>query len=1038
VPIPAAPDQREAIMSAHRQLFLSAVSSEFQSYRELLAGDLKRPNLDVKVQEDFVTTGGHTLGKLDEYIRYCDAVIHLIGKATGSVPGKAAVSALLRKYPDLPDRLPSLADRLRLPQPGFSYTQWEAYLAIYHDRAVYIYRPTDDAPRDPKFKPDPAQEQSQSEHYQRLSDLDRDRGQFANQERLSSAVLRDLVEILPALQSTVAVEPTRLHHAAERLIGREADLIGLDQLWADEHKHVVVIRAWGGVGKTSLAAEWMAEMARKDWRGARRVFDWSFYSQGKRSGGDGDKAASADAFIAAALTFFGDPDPVAGSPWDRGARLARLVGATKSLLVLDGLEPLQHPPGPLAGQLKDPAVAAMLKGLAARNEGLCLVTTREKVDDLKSFYGKTAEHRELSHLSEETGAELLRVLGVQGTAKERRAASKEVRGHALTLHLMGRYLALAHEGDVRKRDLFEFSEADDEVQGGHAFRVLKAYETWLASSGEQGRRQLAILRLLGLFDRPADPLCLAALRQEPAIAELTDDLAGISDAQWNIAVKRLEEIGLVAPVEYKRLVVKGYDEKQAEDSIKHPSLTVEDLFKPEEVRPSGILCLSTAFSLESHPLLREHFAKQLRETADTAWREGHRRLFAHLQASVPYWPEGVDGLGPLYQAVAHGCQAGLEQQACDDVYCDRILRGTQSGGFYSTKNLGVFGADLGAVASFFTQPWHTVSANLSPTDQAWLLTTAALNLRALGRLSEAVEPMRVGLETIVVQEDWKNAAIGAGNVSQLELTLGEVSVALADAEQSVDYADRSKDPFQRMGKYATFADALHQAGRREEALRTFRQAEDLQAENRFDYPRLCSLPGFWYCDLLLADAERAGWRVTMGKAPEADITQLSSECEGVAERAAYAREIAIRHRSLLEIGLDHLTTTRAAFYGSLLDPAVSPDHFRRSARQGSASCDAAVDGLRRSGDTSYLPQGLLTRAWLHFVLADAEGCRADLDEAWEIALRGPMRLHMADILLTRARLFRDRDALAEARTLIEQCGYGRRKEELADAEAALA
>ena len=38
----------------------------------------------------------------------------------------------------------------------------------------------------------------------------------------------------------------------------------------------------------------------------------------------------------------------------------------------------------------------------------------------------------------------------------------------------------------------------------------------------------------------------------------------------------------------------------------------------------------------------------------------------------------------------------------------------------------------------------------------------------------------------------------------------------------------------------------------------------------------------------------------------------------------------------------------------------------------------------------------------------------------------------ADILLNRAR-----DALAQARTLIEQCGYARRQEELADAAAAL-
>jgi hypothetical protein len=294
----------------------------------------------------------------------------------------------------------------------------------------------------------------------------------------------------------------------------------------------------------------MAEMALKGWRGAERVFDWSFYSQGTRAEGD-QKAASADQFMAEALKFFGDPDPQLGSPADRGARLARLVTNSKSLLVLDGLEPLQHPPGPQAGKLKDPGVTALLKGLAAQNAGLCIVTTREKVDDLKHFYGKTADDWELSHLSEEAGAELLKTVGVVGSVKERRAASKEVKGHALTLQLMGRYLALAHGGDIRKRDLFEFTEADDETQGGHAFRVLKAYETWLPTSGESGRRELAILRLLGLFDRPADPGCLAALREPPMILGLTEELVNLNDAQWNIAVKRLEEIGLVTPVAYE-------------------------------------------------------------------------------------------------------------------------------------------------------------------------------------------------------------------------------------------------------------------------------------------------------------------------------------------------------------------------------------------------------------------------------------------------------------------------------------------------------
>jgi len=49
-----------------------------------------------------------------------------------------------------------------------------------------------------------------------------------------------------------------------------------------------------------------------------------------------------------------------------------------------------------------------------------------------------------------------------------------------------------------------------------------------------------------------------------------------------------------------------------------------------------------------------------------------------------------------------------------------------------------------------------------------------------------------------------------------------------------------------------------------------------------------------------------------------------------------------------------------------------------------------------------------------------------------------MLLLQADIQLTRARLFRDRVALEEARRLIEKHGYHRRDGELADALEAAA
>ena len=68
--------------------------------------------------------------------------------------------------------------------------------------------------------------------------------------------------------------------------------------------------------------------------------------------------------------------------------------------------------------------------------------------------------------------------------------------------------------------------------------------------------------------------------------------------------------------------------------------------------------------------------------------KGHPSLFEHLQGSVPSWPEGMEGLGPLYQAVAHSCQARLEQKAYKEVYQNRILRGRGIDGYYSFKQLG--------------------------------------------------------------------------------------------------------------------------------------------------------------------------------------------------------------------------------------------------------------------------------------------------------------------------------------------------------------
>ncbi len=429
-------------------------------------------------------------------------------------------------------------------------------------------------------------------------------------------------------------------------------------------------------------------------------------------------------------------------------------------------------------------------------------------------------------------------------------------------------------------------------------------------------------------------------------------------------------------------------------------------------------------ALDAHPLVRDYLAQALRERQPDAWREGHRRLYEQLKASVPYRPEGLAGLQPLYQAVVHGCLAGMQQEALVEVYRERILRGTGPRGFYSTRNLGAFGTDLGAVACFFADTWRRPALSLSEADQAWLLNAAAFRLRALGRLDEALEPMRNGAEMLVKQNAWKKAAAVYGNLSELQLTLGWVTAAVDSAGQAVAYANRNGDAFQRVERRATLADALHQHGEREAAAALFEEAETLQTEQQPEHPLLYSLRGFRYCDLLLAGAERAFWRGPVGDAA------IMRRCGEVTARAAQTLQWYERNRAgALTPALDQLTLARCTLYAALLQG--------EPLQAGRRETDCALDGLRAAAQQDHIPRGLLTRAWLRYSLGDPSGAEADLAEAEQIAARGNMRLHLADIHLTRAHLFRDRSELARARALIGECEYWRRLPELEDAEAAL-
>ncbi len=512
-----------------------------------------------------------------------------------------------------------------------------------------------------------------------------------------------------------------------KLVGREEELKQLDDVWANEKINILSLVADGGVGKSALVNAWLVSMQADRYRGADAVLGWSFFSQGSEQ-----RATSAEPFLNWALEKLGVAvDTTSNSA--KADKLAEAMAERRVLLVLDGVEPLQHGPGPQRGQLKDHGLRAFLRRFAqmpfASQHSLVVVTSRLAITGIQRWKDGSAPVRDLGFLLNDAGAELLESYGVHGPRVEMVAASREAGGHALRLTLMAGFLRELYDSDVRRRRNIRGWFGDPAVPGAHgATLVMESYEKeWLADQP----LLLAIMHIVGLFDRPANADCLKALRKKPAIKGLTDAIVGIDDVSWRHAVARLREVRLLSP--------------------------------PEKGAPEA---------LDAHPLVREWFGERLRKKSETAWRAAHSRLYDHLSRTTKEGDKPtLEQLAPLYQAIAHGCRAGRHQETLDDIYKNRICRRWPDGEleFYSSRKLGALGSNLAAITWLLEEPYETPAATLTEADRSWVLGQAAFFLREQGRFAEALPPLRASLQLVEGAKEWVNAAIGTSNLSEAEL-----------------------------------------------------------------------------------------------------------------------------------------------------------------------------------------------------------------------------------------------------------------------------
>ena len=909
----------------------------------------------------------------------------------------------------------------------------------------------------------------------------------------------------------------------ERFVGREGELAELDAAWASalsgepfrlpaglgrppaapghqpapgrvsaDPVRTVGIIAWGGFGKSALARQWLWRRFEKpnnpsdaaNAASADALF-WHDFQEGK----------GADAFAEGLLGYLAD-DPgftLDASLQDTARRLEflrRTLAGRRYLMVLDGLEVEQDASGGEGlGRMNTPFLREFLRAHTAGlfGKGLVLITSRLPLKDLDDFSGPYhAMDLEARPLKDAEVALLLKNEGVRELPEKELGELADISGRQpLALKTLAGILVRHNGGSA-----VGWRRFDD--------------ETFVAPPGREGERQLwrvldwtdrlleaperRLMTVIGHFREPVPIDWLYHLLAPAEAPALTPRSAPELPPEW--AERELSEeqkknllvnLGIAQAPFYPptELVLPGPELSGPRLRQALDTLTGLQLLRRE---PQG----DQGQGYSAHGLIRAHFRRPCAAGGGVAESAPHRpgqepntapcangltaaqihlRLYRLYTAVIqPEWrPDGLEGLRPLYEAVYHGARAGLQEEARADVYRDRILRGTGDDGHYSWKKLGAFESNLAGLANFFDEPWDRPSAQLKPAAQAWLLNEAAFALRALGRLRAALAPLRAGVEMRIKQEVWNSAARIAGNLSELELTLGDVARAVADGARAVAFADRSGDAFWRMAMRTTHADALAQGGEKKKARRLFVEAEKIQKEDQPQYPRLYSLQGFRYADLLLAAAERGAWRAWLGGegnpdyldgAPDGTAWEaLLTQCEAVSERAEETLAWVSPQNWLLDIGLNHLTLARAGLYRALLAAGATADNPApgrapappavRLPEGLAAPMAAAVDKLREAGQLQYLPLGLLTRAEIRAVAGDRAGARADLAEAWGIADGGDMGLHRIDILLTRARLsFREEPAaarqdLAEARRLIDQHGYHRRDRELAMAEAVI-
>lgn len=572
-------------------------------------------------------------------------------------------------------------------------------------------------------------------------------------------------------------------------VGRKEILEIITEWYKNPNVHIGALIGWGGEGKSALTRKWYDTLKENNIH-PHAIFWWGFY-----------RNAYLDSFLDSLFNYLSQGrfslDDYRTS-WLKVDKIKELLLEGEYLIILDGLEEMQkgEESGEMFGCMLHREFSEILKFLAdTQFKGLCFITSRYPLIDIKKWEGSLYQWVEVERLSIEEGRALFEKIGVKGNQGEIYAIIEDYKGHALSLTLLATYLAEDHKGDIKKAKEIPPFYSDKEA-GGKAHRILLWYEKQLTEA------QRLFMKIFSLFGRTVRP----------------DDFEGVFRSKMGIAINQvLIDMSIFSFNRMKdnlydrRLISKGQDDTYA-----------------------------------THPLIKGYFESIMNEDDKKAC---HRKIYEYIGTYAPEKPETLEEMQPLFEQVYHGCAAGLYDEVYNDVYQDKIQRWNE---YYLVLKLGAWGTDLDLVLNFFpSRDTSKIPLVSKMTGQIDLINEAGTALLCIGKPSLAEDLLLRTIKMSIQIKDYKNASIAYRTLAENQFRIGEIIKAKESAENAVKMAEAADMPRQQVRSKSFLAYTLFLLGKTELAGNLFNKADGLQRKIDPDAGILYSIEGIFYADFLI-------------------------------------------------------------------------------------------------------------------------------------------------------------------------------------------